>query len=365
MIATPEALLAADKVPHVAPLQPVPVSVHVTPLFCVSFVTVAVKFWVLLTLTVAAVGARATATAAVTVMDAFDVFVVSPTDVAFRVTAAGLGTLAGALYVTEVVVTFVSVPHAAPLQPVPESDHVTPLAPVSFIKVAVKFCLPMPACTFAVVGESVIEITGAVVIVTVVESDFVLSACEVAVMVTVPPVGTVVGAVYSPDALIVPILAALADVLLTCQVTVVFVVPETVAVNCCVWFVPTLAVAGATCTEIIGGTVPAGPAHAARAIATAPSRNCRTKRELVTAGLYVFTKLCSTLAVRIFRGHKRKPAGRVFFIYRQKLAQEKCRTNGWVEQCTLRQTGLSKRPTTLGPTYASRGYARGPRPLGS
>src|SRR5260221_370848 len=114
-MAAPEALLAADKVPHVAPLQPVPVSVHVTPLFCVSFVTVAVKFWVLLTLTVAAVGARATATAAVTVMDAFDVFVVSPTDVAFRVTAAGLGTLAGALYVTEVVVTFVSVPHAAPL----------------------------------------------------------------------------------------------------------------------------------------------------------------------------------------------------------------------------------------------------------
>jgi hypothetical protein len=145
VIAAPEALELADNVPHVAPLQPVPVRVHVTPLFWASFVTVAVKFWVLLTLTVAAVGATTTPTGAVTVIAAFDVFVVSPTEVAFKVTAAGLGTLAGALYVTEVVVTFVSVPHVAPLQPVPESDHVTPLAPVSFAKVAVKFCLPMPA----------------------------------------------------------------------------------------------------------------------------------------------------------------------------------------------------------------------------
>jgi|SRR5882672_6827607 len=139
------------------------------------------------------------------------------------------------------------------------------------------------------------------------------SACEVAVMVTVPPVGTVPGAVYKPDALMVPMLAALADALLTCQVTLVFVVPETVAVNCCVWLVCTLAVAGVTWTAIGVTTLPVGPAHAASAIATAIGRNCRTKRELVTAGLYVFTKLRSTLAVRIFRGLKRKPAGRVFF----------------------------------------------------
>jgi hypothetical protein len=38
----PEALEAADSVPHVAPLQPAPVSAHVTPLFCVSLLTVAV-----------------------------------------------------------------------------------------------------------------------------------------------------------------------------------------------------------------------------------------------------------------------------------------------------------------------------------
>jgi len=233
VIATPEALLAADKVPHVAPLQPVPVRVHVTPLFWLSFVTVAVKFCVLLTLTVAAVGATFTPTGAVTVIAVVELLVVSAIDVAFNVTAAGLGTLAGALYVTEVVVAPVSVPHVAPLHPVPESDQVTPLAPVSFVKVAVKFCLPMPACTLAVVGESVIEITGAAVIVTVALSNFVLSAAEIALTVTVPPVGTAAGAVYRPDALIVPTVE-LPVVPLTCQVTAVFVVFVTVAVNCCV-----------------------------------------------------------------------------------------------------------------------------------
>jgi len=233
VIATPEALLAADKVPHVAPLQPVPVRVHVTPLFWLSFVTVAVKFCVLLTLTVAAVGATFTPTGAVTVIAVVELLVVSAIDVAFNVTAAGLGTLAGALYVTEVVVAPVSVPHVAPLHPVPESDQVTPLAPVSFVKVAVKFCLPMPACTFAVVGESVIEITGAAVIVTVALSNFVLSACEIAFTVTAP-LGTAAGAVYKPTVLIVPTVPFPPVVPLTCHVTAVFVVFVTVAVNCCV-----------------------------------------------------------------------------------------------------------------------------------
>ena len=164
---------------------------------------------------------------------AVDVLVASAIEVAFKVTAAGLGTVAGALYVTEVVVTFVNVPHVAPLQPVPESDHVTPLLPVSFDNVAVKFCLPMPACTFAVVGASVIEITGAAVIVTVVESDFVLSACEIAFIVTVP-LGTAAGAVYKPAALIVPTVPLPPVVPFTCQVTAVFAVFATVAVNCCV-----------------------------------------------------------------------------------------------------------------------------------
>jgi len=48
-------------------------------------------------------------------------------DVAVRVTVAGLGTAAGALYVTALEVMAVSEPQVAPLQPIPESDQVTPL----------------------------------------------------------------------------------------------------------------------------------------------------------------------------------------------------------------------------------------------
>ncbi|MGA2428056.1 MAG: hypothetical protein ABSH13_06100 [Candidatus Acidiferrum sp.] len=43
MIATPERLEAADKVPHAAPLHPAPDSAQVTSLFAVSFTKVAVN----------------------------------------------------------------------------------------------------------------------------------------------------------------------------------------------------------------------------------------------------------------------------------------------------------------------------------
>lgn len=176
MIATPDALVVVDSAPHVAPLHPAPLSAQFTPLFCESFVTVAVKPCVLPTLTLAEAGLTLTPIAAVTVIATDVLFVPSAIDVASSVTVAGLGTLAGALYVTVVVVVFVSVPQVAPLHPVPEIDHVTPLFPVSFVSVAVKFCVPIPACTLAEVGASVTTIGGAVVIVTVVESDLVESA---------------------------------------------------------------------------------------------------------------------------------------------------------------------------------------------
>jgi hypothetical protein len=47
VIAAPEGLEAADKVPQAAPEQPVPFSDQVTPLFCVSFCTVAAMALVL------------------------------------------------------------------------------------------------------------------------------------------------------------------------------------------------------------------------------------------------------------------------------------------------------------------------------
>jgi hypothetical protein len=95
----PEALEAADNVPHVAPEQPAPVSAHVTPLFCESLLTVALMLCVLLVCTEAVVGITATAIGGggVMVKVAAADFVVSVTDCAVNVTVAGAGTAAGAV----------------------------------------------------------------------------------------------------------------------------------------------------------------------------------------------------------------------------------------------------------------------------
>jgi hypothetical protein len=98
--AEPEALVVGETVPQAAPLQPVPVTVHVTPLLAESLATVAVKACVPFTVTLAVVSDKVTvigAAAVVTVIVADADFVVSATDVAFSVTVAGLGTAAGAL----------------------------------------------------------------------------------------------------------------------------------------------------------------------------------------------------------------------------------------------------------------------------
>jgi hypothetical protein len=101
VIAAPEALLAAESVPQAAPLHPDPLKVHDTPLFCASFTTVAVNVCVPLPLrTLAVVGATVTLMAAgagVTVIAATADFVPSAADVAVKATAAGDGTLAGAV----------------------------------------------------------------------------------------------------------------------------------------------------------------------------------------------------------------------------------------------------------------------------
>jgi len=65
------------------------------------------------------------------------------TEVAVKVTTFGEGAFAGAAYVTAAAVIFDSVPHATPLQPVPERLQVTPLFWKSFISVAVKLCVPV------------------------------------------------------------------------------------------------------------------------------------------------------------------------------------------------------------------------------
>src|SRR5262249_36171763 len=97
VVGGPEALEEVESDPQVAPLQPVPARVQVTPLFCESLVTVAVKFCVRPTVAFADVGATATETAAVIVIVAALVLVLSAMEVAVSATVAGLGTLAGAL----------------------------------------------------------------------------------------------------------------------------------------------------------------------------------------------------------------------------------------------------------------------------
>lgn len=108
-----------------------------------SFATVAANCCLVVTGREAEVGLMETemdSGAAVTVMAATADFVPSATDVAVSVTLAGFGTTVGALYVTEVVAEFVSVPHAAPEHPAPESPQVTPLFEESFCTLTAKFC---------------------------------------------------------------------------------------------------------------------------------------------------------------------------------------------------------------------------------
>jgi hypothetical protein len=192
-------------VPHVAPEQPVPESDHVTPLFCESFCNVAVKAAVVETCTDVEVGLTPTEIgngAAVTVIVADADFVPSATEVAFIVTVAGDGTAAGAMYVAEVVVTFASVPHVAPEQPVPESDQVTPLFCKSFCNVAVK-AAAVDTCTDVERGLTPTEIgSGAAVTVIVADADFVPSATEVALIVMVAGAGTAAGAVYVAEVVV-------------------------------------------------------------------------------------------------------------------------------------------------------------------
>jgi hypothetical protein len=92
--------------------------------------------------------------------------VLSLTEVAVSVTVAGVGAVAGAVYVTaapEALELLDRAPHAAPEQPAPDRLQVTPLFCASFVKVAMNFWLPNPTCTLAVCGETTTVIVDATV----------------------------------------------------------------------------------------------------------------------------------------------------------------------------------------------------------
>ena len=87
--------------------------------------------------------------------------------------------------------TLPNVPQATPLQPLPESDHVTPRLPGSLLTLAVKPWLWL-CCTLAVDGETLTETAATTV--TLADAERVASATEVAVTVTVAGLGWFEGA---------------------------------------------------------------------------------------------------------------------------------------------------------------------------
>ena len=267
VIAAPEALEVADSVPQAAPVQPAPASAHVTPLFCGSFVTVAVTLCVFPLCTDALVGFTDTPTGggAVTVIVATAVLLVSATDFAVSVTVDGEGIVAGAVYVIaapDALEVADSVPQAAPVQPAPASAHVTPLFCVSFVTVAVTLCV-FVLCTDALVGFTETLTGGGAVTVTVAAALLLVSATDLAVSVTTAGDGTLAGAVYvmaAPEALevaeSVPQLAPEQPAPLNVHDTPLFCVSfVTVAVTLCVFPLCTDAPVGFTDTPTVGGAV--------------------------------------------------------------------------------------------------------------
>ncbi|HUN62143.1 MAG TPA: hypothetical protein VMU53_09140 [Candidatus Sulfotelmatobacter sp.] len=86
--------------------------------------------------------------------------------------------------------------------------------------------------------------------VSVAVADLLASACETAVMDMLALAGMLEGAVYRPDAVIVPLLEFPEVTPSTCQITPLFAAFETVAVNCCVLPNCAEAVAGEMLTVI-------------------------------------------------------------------------------------------------------------------
>ena len=133
---------------------------HVTPAAATSLVTVAVKFNACPSTNPPPFGVIVTVKgAAVTVMVAVAVFVVSATEVAVKITDAGFGTLAGAVYVEavpEALEVGAIVPQAAAVQAVPDRDQVTPLFELSLATAAVNDWL-CPVCTDEVAADTVTE----------------------------------------------------------------------------------------------------------------------------------------------------------------------------------------------------------------
>ena len=180
----------------VAAAPPVtPFTCQVTPVLLV-FVTVAVNCCVRPTCTDGVFGDSVTLIGSgATVIVALPDFVLSVTDVAVSVTVAGVGTVAGAVYVIatpDALAVVDKPPHVAPEQPAPPSVQFTPCASRSFVTVAVNVCVN-PTVTVAIDGPTLTLTAGTTVIVD--EKLALGSATEVALIVTSAGDGTAAGAV--------------------------------------------------------------------------------------------------------------------------------------------------------------------------
>jgi hypothetical protein len=122
------------------------------------------------------------------------------------------------------------------------SDQVTP--PFAAYRTVAVSCCVCPAFNVADAGATV---TATGINVTVTDPLFVTSAMLVAIAVTVCCAATA-GAVYNPAAEIVPVFG------LNDHVTPLLL-PNTDAVNCCVWFCPSVAEPGVTATGGMSVTV--------------------------------------------------------------------------------------------------------------
>jgi hypothetical protein len=164
---------------------------------------------------------------------------VSAWDTAVTVTVLGDGTVLGAVYSPlESMVPTVVFPPATPFT--------CQLTAVLLEKVtdAVNCCVEVTATE---VLEGLTDI--GVATVTVASAVLVVSALEITVMVTAAGLGIEAGAVYSPVPDMVPCVVLPPVTPFTCQITSVFLVFFTVAVNCVVDEVATVAVVGETSTE--------------------------------------------------------------------------------------------------------------------
>ena len=112
-------------------------------------------------------------------------------------------------------------------------------------------------------------------------------ADKTAVTVTVAGLGMVLGAVYNPLEVMVPAAALPPGVPFTCQVTPVFAVPVTVAMNCVLAPGLTVTVAGVTVT-VIGGGILLPPQELRNAEAASPTtkKAGERMRSLVSAFTY-------------------------------------------------------------------------------